>query len=457
MAALLAASRGAEPRAAEQARRLLPGRYPYVYEFRQALELDPDNLELRRELAYLLLAIERPGEAEAEFRVVVQRTPDDRLSTAQLGFLLLQRGEADSAKPLLERVLSSGPDDELSDRVRSALSLPSHLRQRSDTPRRTVSQEARELGNKSFEAGYLKDALKYLTIAHENDPLDFDVMLKLGWTNNLLKNDAAAVNWFSLARQSPDPSVAAEAQRAYSNLRPDNQRVRTTTWMLPFYSSRWKTAFTYAQVKTEFKTGGLPLRPYLSMRLVGDMRGKIGNPFPQYLSESAVIFGAGVATPVRKGLMAWAEAGRAVSYVERQDGTSRVTSDYRAGVSFTRGIGRRLGSKTPGAFFENHEDAVFVSRFNNSVLVYTQNKFGYTAAPGFQLYWNANLTAGARGQFWGNFAETGPGIRVRWPGLPEALYFTVDVLRGAHTVNTGGAGRPNFNDVRAGFWYAFSR
>jgi len=41
IAALLAASRGGEPRAAELAREQLPERYPYVYEFRKALELDP--------------------------------------------------------------------------------------------------------------------------------------------------------------------------------------------------------------------------------------------------------------------------------------------------------------------------------------------------------------------------------------------------------------------------------
>src|SRR5581483_183198 len=41
MAALLAASRGAQPRVCEKARELLPTRYPYVYEFRAALDLDP--------------------------------------------------------------------------------------------------------------------------------------------------------------------------------------------------------------------------------------------------------------------------------------------------------------------------------------------------------------------------------------------------------------------------------
>src|SRR5262249_2844505 len=52
---LLAASRAGPPRVADKARELLPSRYPYPYEFEKALELDPGNFELRRELAYLLL------------------------------------------------------------------------------------------------------------------------------------------------------------------------------------------------------------------------------------------------------------------------------------------------------------------------------------------------------------------------------------------------------------------
>jgi Flp pilus assembly protein TadD len=86
-AALLAASRGGEPRAAEDARELLPARYPFVYEFRKALDVDPDNVELRRELAYLLLRMDRKSEAEQEFYFLVEKAPDDILSAAQLGFL----------------------------------------------------------------------------------------------------------------------------------------------------------------------------------------------------------------------------------------------------------------------------------------------------------------------------------------------------------------------------------
>src|SRR5262249_2256594 len=104
-AALLAASRGGEPRAAESARELLPDRYPYVAEFRRALEIDPGNVELRRELAYLLLRMDRQPEAEVEFRRLTLTAPEDLLSATQLGFLAYARGDQASAMPLFDRVL----------------------------------------------------------------------------------------------------------------------------------------------------------------------------------------------------------------------------------------------------------------------------------------------------------------------------------------------------------------
>ena len=76
-------------------------------EFRHALELDPANVELRRELAYLLLRMNRQPEAEAEFRNDHREPPpDDLLSAAQLGFLLYARGEPTPRKPLFDRVLA---------------------------------------------------------------------------------------------------------------------------------------------------------------------------------------------------------------------------------------------------------------------------------------------------------------------------------------------------------------
>ncbi len=462
-AALLAASRGAQPRVAEEARLLMGSRYPYVYEFRLALELDPANVELRRELAYLLLEMEKKDEAEAEFQRIVESGPEDLLSTAQLGFLHLQRKDMDGATEMLARVLKAEKGDELEDRVRSALGLAKQLRPRPEVPRRQVAEEARELANRSYKAGYLKDALKYLTIAHEADPLDFDVMLKLGYTNNMLKKDRQAVDWFALARRSPDPTIAAEAHRAHANLEPQFRNTRTTAWLLPFFSSRWHDVFAYGQVKTQFRAGSLPIRPYVSMRFVGDSRDGVGQPYPQYLSEKAVILGGGLASPYYKGVMGWFEAGQSFRY-QAQPGQSRSNADFRGGVSFSRAFGHLLDASKPGSFFENHEDAVYVSRFQHSTLFYTQNKFGYTlarleklAGMRTQLYWNANFTADPKQQYWANFVETGPGLRFRWNFLPPAMAFSVDLLRGAHTINRGNPRSPNYYDVRAGFWYVFSR
>lgn len=461
-AALLAASRGAEPRVAEEARALLDARYPYVYEFERALELDPTNVDLRRELAYLHLAMGNREAAEEEFRRIVEAAPDDYLSVAQLGFLHLARKDYEGARPLLERVLASG-NEELADRVRQVLHLPQSLKRPPETPPRKVSIEAKVLAEKSYQAGYLKDAMKYFTIAHLNDPADFEVMLKLGQTYNMLRRDDEAILWFDLARRSPDPVIAEQAERSYRNLRPSLARLRTTFWSLPLYSTRWRDLFAYAQVKTEVSLGRIPLLPYISVRFAGDARQTVGSVVPQYLSESSFIFGVGLRTKVWKGMFAWGEAGSDVSYLNRRDRPGRMAPDYRGGFSIGRGWGNFLGGESPGPFFDTFFDGVFMSRFSNTVLGSFRNRFGYTlpvaAAVGgleTQFYWNGNLTVDSKRQIWANFVESGPGFRFRWKPMPRSMFFTVDALRGRYLIEGHPRGR-DYYDLRGGMWYAFSR
>src|SRR5271157_694232 len=328
-AALLAASRGGEPRAAEMARELLPRRYPYVGEFQRALELDPSNVELRRELAYLLLRMDLQTEAEQEFRVLTETAPDDLLAATQLGFLLYARGEHIAAMPLFDRVLA-GKDEDLANRVRAVLRIPQVLKARGNAP--PASIDAKVMAERSIKAGYMKDALKYLQIAHEGDPGDFEVMLKLGWTYNILHQDLLAFRWFDLARKSPDPQVAAEAGRAWRNLRSVTERFRVTAWLYPIFSTRWHDFFSYAQIKTGARTSFL-LQPYVSVRFVGDTRLTIGIASPQYLSESSFILAVGAATTPWRGITAWGEAGSAVSYLK-----GHMLPDYRGGISATRSI-----------------------------------------------------------------------------------------------------------------------
>ena len=432
-AALLAASRGGEPRAAEMARELLPVRYPFIDEFRRALGFDPANAELRRELAYLLLRMDRQPEAETEFRILADTVPSDLLSATQLGFLLYARGERGAAQPLFDRVLA-GDDEDLANRVRAVLRMPQILKPRADaTPAAPTSPDAKIMAERSIKAGYMKDALKYLQIAHEADPGDFDVMLKLGWTFNILHQDRKAEQWFGLARQSPDPQIAAEAARAWTNLRPATERFRTSFWLYPIYSTRWHDFFTYAQLKTELNTGRL-IQPYVSIRLAGDS----GVYLPQALSEQSVILAFGVTTSTYHGARGWFEAGESLGY-----NSGHALPDYRGGLSFARRF---------STFADTTVDALYISRFDHDFLVYNQSRIGRVNGT-LQPYWNANVTFDAKRQYWANFVETGPGIR--YVLMPNS-YVTLNLLRGGYLVNQGNPHHPNFNDVRAGFWYAFT-
>ena len=69
----------------------------------KAVELDPSNIDLRRELAYLHLAMSSEAAAEQVFAALVERAPDDLLSLAQLGFLRVNRGDVEIASPKICR------------------------------------------------------------------------------------------------------------------------------------------------------------------------------------------------------------------------------------------------------------------------------------------------------------------------------------------------------------------
>ena len=442
-AALLAASRGGEPRAAEMARELLPDRYPYVSEFEGALKLDPGNVELRRELAYLLLRMDQQAAAEEQFGILVKEAPQDLLAATQLGFLLYARGEHEAAQPLFDRVLN-GSDEELANRVRAVLRLPQQLHARTGT-QAPPAPDAKVMAERSMQAGYMKDAVKYLQIAHEDDPGDYDVMLKMGRALNILHDDRDAMRWFGLARRAPDPRVAAEGAKAYRNLHESNQEFRTTVWFYPIYSTRWKDLFAYGQVKTEWRKNRR-IMPYASIRFVGDTRDiavPVGPLGPYSLSESSFIVAAGVRTETWHGVTGWFEAGLSMGYL-----SGHVLSDYRGGFS---GQWRKM-PETTGFFADTSDDGLFVSRFGNDYLLYNQSRAGYVASRHVQLYWNGNMTLDAKAQAWANFVETGPGVRVSGWLLPKAMWISANVLKGKY-IWYGGA---VYTDIRVGVWYAFS-
>jgi tetratricopeptide (TPR) repeat protein len=430
-AALLAASRSKNSRTAELALAQMERRYPYPYEFVNALKLDPQNVALRTELAYLYLAMKKESEAVEQFEQILRVDPRDQTARKQLNAL---RGiKTNEAAP------ASAPP---------------------------VATDARVMGLKSYALGYTNDAIKYLEQAHEQNPNDTEVTLKLAWAYNQKKDDVDAIRYFDLARRGDDPQIAAAASKAFHTLRGD-VLPQTTVWVLPMFSSRWKDLFAYGQVK---RTVPLPwlqgankfVSFYLSARFMGDL--KSGLPAhvidPQYLSESSFIFGGGASTRTWHHLTGWAEAGEAVKYLPGRKDIGTAIPDYRGGLNFAKGFGHLLGSHS-GLFYETTVDAVYVSRFDKDWLFYWQNRSGRTFQIGekgsFQALFNANYVRDIKNQYWANTLELGPGMKLHLSWMPPNLYFATDFLRGVYTDNRYNPRRPNYNDVRVSFWYAITK
>lgn len=434
--AFLLASRSAETRIAETARGLLPNRHPWANEFRAALALAPDQTALRKELAYLLLAVGQDEEAMGEFARVLEINPKDLQAAAQLASLEQQAGRPERAARILEAAEDANHDD--------------------------PAAAARALGERSLKASYLQDARTQFRKSWDLSPGDPSLAYKLGVVHNLLRQDREALRWFSLAADAEDPALAAQALQSYRNLEPQFRRVTTSVWMLPFYSKRFGTVFGYAQAKTEFRVGSLPVRPYVSLRFSGDVRGRIGGNSPQQLSEQTLIGAVGLRAPLDGGFTLWGEAGQSVSLMrERSPGLPYSAPDYRGGVNWFRFRGPSLGSNEAGFFHETTIDAVYLSRFNHDFLGYIRLRPGFTL-PALgplraQVYANWNVTADTSREYWANYVETGPGVRLRVPKIAPPMDFSVDFVRGVHLSNRANPRRPNYYDLRAGLWYSFSK
>lgn len=436
-AALLAASRSTESRTAELALEQLDRRYPYPYEFLDALKLEPQNVALRRELAFLYLAMHKQEEAVQQFQQLLAADPNDHLSREQL----------DALSGFKKRPASSGTT--------------------SAVPAAAAPIDAKSMGKKSLALGYVQDAIKFLRQAHEQHPDDAEVMLKLGWAYNLAKDDTDAKVWFDEARRAGDPQITEEATKAYHTLNGDTLP-QTTMWTLPMYSSRWNDLFTYGQVKRTLplpwkRVNGL-LSFYLSTRFDGDVRGTVRTAFGAgYLSETAFIPAAGVSSKTWRHFTAWGEAGEGFKYLPRA--RDAAVPDYRGGLNFAKGFGNLLGSHTPGLFYETTGDALYVSRFDKDWLFYSQHRGGRTfrawGGSFAQLLWNVNYARDVKNEYWANTLEAGPGMKMHLRWMPANVYFSADFLRGVYL---NGPYRDsmlhrhyNYNDIRVGLWYAKTR
>ncbi len=439
-AAVLAASRAPDSRSAEQALELMGpmrDRYPYPYEFAAAIKLDPRNLTLRKELAYLYVAMHNNDQAIAQFEQILAIAPRDKAARDQLNALKGIK-PAEFAEPAASlQPTSTGA---------------------------SASIDAKEMGMKSYALGYSNDAVKYLTEAHQLDPDDMEVTLKLAWALNMANRNSEALTYFALARKSADHKISAEATKAYHTLNGDVMP-QTTTWSMPMYSSRWNDLFDYAQTKRTLPIPGLTsfnkiLTFYVSARFMGDVKSSMeaGSMGAQYLSESSIIAGVGASTRTWHHVMGWVEAGESFNYLPGRSDLGKAIPDYRGGANFAKGFGQLLGSSKSGMFYETTADAIYVSRFDKDWMFYSQHRggrlFHFHDGQKLEILANGNLLHDIKQQYWANTFEFGPGLKYHPNWLPANDYFSADFLRGVYLDNAYNPRGPNYWDVRIGFWYA---
>jgi tetratricopeptide (TPR) repeat protein len=407
----LLALRAPDARVSVQGRALFGERYPYGPEFEKALELEPWQTELRKEVAYLYLQMGMRDRAIAHFERL-----SDAQSVAQLAML------------------------------RPALATP-------PPPPPPIAgdsvQHHKELGYASIAKSFLDDAVREFKEVHRLDPGDDQAVLQLGYLYNMLKQDPTAIGWFKRARASRDQKVAEQAKQALHNL--EKPLFTTTIWALPLISSRFSTAFGYGQIKSELNIAGLKrVRPYLSMRFEGDSRSRTGGTNPEVLSADGGVAAAGAIATLTNHVWLWGEAGNALSAV-----TAPSHPDYRGGLGYAQVWGAGLFGDSTGRFLDTTFDAVYFSRLSNDVIAYSQTKTGYQlpALGGLhhQVFLASNVVTDRDRSVFNNFVEFGPGYRFGWKRFPHT-YAYVAWLHGVYTL----PGKSNYNDLRLVIWWAKS-
>jgi tetratricopeptide (TPR) repeat protein len=408
-----------------------------IARWQAAIAERPDSDTVHEELAQLAEARDDWTLAARHYAAAWALKPEKKGLVLALGRVRSAQGDREGARRAFVAAARGG-DTRTAELAREALGRTPGAEEEAEVPalaarRQKGGLSAIDLADRSYRLAYLADAEKHYRSALESEPKSAEARLGLARTLNLLGRDADAYYFFGLAkRESP------EARAAWRRLRPEHAFWRPTVWALPMYSTRWHGAFVYGQAKLELNPGWKWVRPYVSLRFVGDS-GRGNAPAP--LSERALTPAIGIMTRTVAGVTGWFEFGSQARKL-----------DTRAGVFQTRNWGAALGTETPGAFFSTTNEANYAQRFANALLLRTENRAGWTLGR-VQIGAVTILGASTLRDYWANFAEAGPSVRFR---LPFRATLSADAVRGRHLSTQNLAGRASYYDLRIGIWYALT-
>ena len=205
-------------------------------------------------------------------------------------------------------------------------------------------------------------------------------MLNLGRVYNILHDDKDAIKWFDLASKSPDPASPPKQPALITTWRPSSRSFELRCGSIPSFPAAGTIFWLRPgedRVETRTASRFTPTFPCGSMAMSA-ARPSPPATSPQYLSELVSIFALGAATIVLGMAPGWFEAGEAVNL--QPTPTFRLDDPRLSRRPLLRQGLRPSDEQLQGLVFETNDDGVFVSRFQDDMLLYSQNRAGYTLA-----------------------------------------------------------------------------
>ncbi len=419
-----------------------------VHLFLKALEADPGNTSLRKDLAYLYVRQGSWLSAAGQFEVIHRAHPEDLATALQLGFLY-NRMKRDDLSAEYFKAAAQSQDPKISESARQALK-----NLRDDTIR-----ARKEQGYELLRQNRRSEAIPVFEEVYRQDPHDDSTMMQLGYLYDAEEQKKKAESMFRAAAASTDPKLAEQARTALRTMHGIESAWFGSLYFAPFYASRFGNEINSLNAKVGLRPSQY-FQPYIGLRLTRDTRSQTGR-LPVIFSDNTAVLSLGIQSqPFGPTAVVYAEAGTALSLLgDPQHG--RAIPDYRAGISWFRpwGLGltraARETSRRAALFGEAYSDVAYYSRYGQNVIGYLQLKEGLTLpqkriSP-LQVFAAVNLIKDSKSDFYNNIVEFGPGLRfVPLKKLPM-LQVQAQYLRGSYMTegrrirNSYG---PNYNDYR---------
>lgn len=392
--------------------------------FERAGQADPNDPEAWKNIAYLKLDKGDKSGALDAFKRASRLAPKDAEVWKNIGYLDIDNGNKAGALHAFQQARDLKPND---------------------------AEIWTNLGYLENDQGHKAEALSDFQHARRLKPNSAEINMEIAYLQSGLGHpDKARASFGAAARSTSNPKLVQEAcsgerNAAFASTKLLPDPYFGDVYFAPYYDN------------TRSRDSIFPFKARLGRHFGKDNRGSVygflsaqddtqstGGRQPNILNDNAAILGVGADyRPIDSWpVTVYAEAGYGYDLTYRD--RSRGRFGYTVGVTGYQAWG--LPAPTCGnqthwlwkPYVDLYGDLEYDSRQDNDLLFQLRPRFGLTVADGpwgsARTYLKANLLAGAKGFYYNNLFEFGPGIAWQLPTtIPIVL--RAEYLWGAYLIN----------------------